>query len=467
MFHRSLLGAVLAAALSSTLFATDSVRVATYNVEALNFGSSGYQALIDSVKRLDADVILLEEITQSTDVNQMPSFAASCGYPFFFVGTAQGTLTGNLRNAVMSRYPFSFTKSWGADDISSDPTANDITRDIVEVDIQISDVCPKLGFFAVHLKSGSTSLDSFRRAVELLRVKKVIENWLVANPTGQVFLAGDFNDDINDAPFGNVYNSLPSGLPVTYDLGSDISFPVVYDPFNTVASIGGIQLTPVTATQEDCTSCFATRSSSGRRLDYIFARFSTLVLGDEVYASPKDNGTDESPIGNYLRKANATLPSTTSDDAADHYPVFADFLLNSCDGTRYGSAYPGQYNLSPRAGIKGIAKPGNAAFGMRVVYARPNSSAILVLGANKLNPPFGLSAAPYVPGATLFVDVITAYGFFVTATDAKGKSNFGLPIPNTPSLIGTPFEAQWFVTDPSGPNAVGSMSDAYSVTVHS
>lgn len=464
---RALLGALFALPFASDLLATEAFRIATYNVEALDVGSSGYTALVNILKRMDADVVCLQEITQNAEVPQVATLAAAAGYSFSTVSSAQGTLTGNLRNAILSRYPLSNVVSWGSDDISTDPTANDITRDILQAEITVPEVCQKVGVFTVHLKAGSTSLDKFRRQVEILRLKKVMENWAISHPGAPLYLCGDLNEDIDDAPFGNTFNSLPSGLPATYDLGNDIGFPVVYDPFATIAQIGGLSLTMADATSEDCANCYFTRVSSGRRLDYIFTRFSIPLLGDEVYASPSDNNVDDGANGNWLYKAFTPPGANASNDASDHYSVYADYLLNSCDGTRYGAGYPGWHNLTPRAGIKGTAKPGQASFGMRLVYARPSAAVILVLGQLKLLPPIGLSTSPYVPGGTLFVDITTAYGLFPSTTDTKGDCNFTLPLPNSPTLIGVPFEAQWFVNDPQGPNAVGSLSDAYSVVVHS
>jgi endonuclease/exonuclease/phosphatase family metal-dependent hydrolase len=462
----ALFGAALLAFSGSLLQATESLRVATYNIEAINFSTTGYTSLVNVLKRMDADVVCLQEITTSTEVPQVATLAAAAGYPYSTVSLAQGTLTGNLRNAILSRYPLTNIVSWGADDISPDPNANDITRDILQAEVIVPEVCQNVGIFTVHLKSGSTSLDKFRRAVELRRVKMVIESWATAHPGAPLFFCGDLNDDVADAPFGNTFTSLPSGLPATYDLGSDITFPVVYDPFVTISQFGGLQLVMADATSEDCTNCYLTRSSSGRRLDYIYTRLSTVVLGDEVYASPSDNNVDDGAQGNWLYKAFTPPGSGASSSASDHYSVYADYLLNSCDGSRYGTGYPGHHALIPRAGIKGIAKPGAANFGARLVYGKPSSPAVLVLGKLKLNPPFGLSTAPFVPGGTLYVDVVTAYGIFPTATDSKGDSNFGLPLPNSPTVLGLVFESQWFVSDALGPNGVGALSDAYSVTVH-
>lgn len=456
-------------ALATAAFATTQVRVATYNVESLNFGSGGYTALVSVLQRVDADVVLLEEIANSTEASQVATLAAATGYAHFVVGATHGTLTGNLRNAVLSRFPIAASASLGAAQISPDPLANDITRDIVRAEITVPEACAPLGVFAVHLKSGNLSTDSFRRAVEIRRLEMAIESWAALHPGATIVLGGDFNEDVFDGPFGQSWSSLPSGLPGTYHLGSDIAFPVVYDPFVKIGQIVqtvGPGLVFADATHEDCTTCYATRASSGRRLDYLWARPATLELGDEVYASPKDDGVDNAPLGNWLYKAGGVLSSITSDAASDHYAVFADYLLESCDGARYGSGSPGDHLLIPRAGIQGTAKPGNAAFGLRLRYARPSTPVILVLGQQKLLPPGGLSTDPYVPGAFLHVDLVSAFGLFPLATDADGNAALNLPLPNAAMLIGQHFDSQWFVSDAKAPNAVGAMSDAYEVVVH-
>jgi endonuclease/exonuclease/phosphatase family metal-dependent hydrolase len=461
-----LFAAALALAAAPPASATEVLRVATFNIQELDTATAGYTALLQVTARMNADVVMIQEIATNAEATQFASFAASAGYPHHAVALAQSTLSGGLRNAVLSRYPIAQVTSLAADQLSPDPSANDISRDILRVVLNVPEVCHPVGLFTVHLKSGNTSTDDFRRAVELIRLRQAVEGFAAANPNSPIFVTGDLNEDIADGPFGNSFNSLPSGLPTSFDLGSDIAFPVVYDPFVKIAQFGGLSLFAANATQEDCSTCFATRQSSGRRLDYVFARFATPNLGDEVYASPVDDGVDAAPLGNYTYKAGAPLASGVSASASDHYPVYADYLLESCDGQRYGSAYPGDHQLAPRAGIRGIATPGNGAFALRLRYARPFASALLVLGQQKLNPPFGFPTAPYVPGAALYVAVTTAIGIFPAFTDSRGRADFPLPLPNSPSLLGLTFESQWFVTDAQGPNGVGSMSDAYSVTLH-
>ncbi|MBI4879492.1 MAG: endonuclease/exonuclease/phosphatase family protein [Planctomycetes bacterium] len=451
-------------AVAPPLAATGALRVATYNVEELNYGTSGFTALVSILKRVDADVVLLQEV-KTSEVALAATLANAAGYAHYQVASVSGTLSGDLRCAVLSRHPIAQAVSWSAAAISGDPQANDICRDILQVEIDAAEACAPVAVFTFHLKSGSTTTDDFRRAVEILRLKEVVESYAASHPSATFFLGGDANEDLADGPFGQTFTSLPGGLPPTYDLGNDVSFPVVYDPFTTISSIGGLGLLAVDATQEDCATCYATRPSSGRRLDYVWKRFSTTLLGDEVYASPVDNGADEAPLGNYLYKWGSPLASNTCSLASDHYPVFTDCLLESCGGTRYGAGYPGDHNLTPRAGITGGISIGDGGFGLRELYGKPNSLTVLVLGQARLSPPYGYPLDPYVPGACLHVSLASMYGLFTLYTDGQGDALLSLPLPPNPAYIGLHLNSQWFVSDTAGPNGVGAMTDAYEVVL--
>ncbi|MBM3985500.1 MAG: endonuclease/exonuclease/phosphatase family protein [Planctomycetes bacterium] len=442
--------------------ASETLRVVTWNVLGLQPASSSYDALVDTLLRVDGDVVLLQEITGAGDVAAVPGLAADTGYAYSFVGNTSGTLSGGLRTAILSRHPILASESWTAAELSGDPLANDISRDIIEVLISLPEACAPLALFTVHFKSGSSNTDKFRRQVEQQRLKRAIDLRQAATPGVQVLVGGDFNEDIDNAPFTDVWSALPSGLPGSYKLGTDITFPVTYAPFGVLAGEG---LAYVDATQEDSTTVYSTISGSGNRLDYIWAPTGMVVLGDEVYDSADDDGLDAAPAGNILRKAGAPLPAGTSATASDHWPAFADVLLESCDGTRFGSGSPATFALVPRAGIASEPALGTPDFRLRLLYATPGASAILVLGVAKLAPPSGFPLDPFVPGATLFVDFSTAVGLFPAVVDANGQAEFTLPVPNKPSLVGFELETQWFVSDPGAPNGVGAMTDGYQAVI--
>lgn len=453
---------VAAALLSPEIRATERVRVVTFNVKDVGTNGSAQQNALKAVlTRIDADVCLLQEVDTS-EASIVPSFGASIGYPFFKSSGTSGTLSGGLMVSVLSRHPISSSVAWTAASASGDPTANDITRNILQVTLDVPDVCDPVTVFTFHLKAISGSTNEFRRAVEILRLKKVVEAYAATHPTHNIVFGGDLNVNLNDAPFGQTFNSLPSGLPQTYKLGNDVTFPVTYDPFQTIASFGGLGFSIVDATHEDSSTDYSTFQSGGGRLDYLWRRsLTTPVLGDEVYSSFTDNGIDDAPVGQWIWKSGAPPISNAISTASDHYPVVSDFLFESCAGARYGFGSSGAHLLISRAGITGSGTVGDATFGLKAVYAPPNTPCLLVLGMFKLSPPFGFPLTPYVPGAFLHVSPSSMYGIFPATTDGAGRATFGLPLPPVPGIAGAPLLSQWFVNDPAAPNGVGNMSDAY------
>ena len=222
---------------------------------------------------------------------------------------------------MISQHPIVFSESHSAASISGDPGANDITRDIFEVHVQPPGISLPVGLFVVHLKAGTSAEDDFRRAVEVLRLAAVVSAFQASHPGAPAIIAGDFNEDLMDGPFGWTVSSLPSGLPSSYSLGNDIALPLIYEPFATFTSLG---FAIADATREDTTDDYVTRPTSGRRLDYLIY-FAAQDQGDEVYDSGLDNGFDDPPVGNWLAKWGAPLAPSVSLQASDHNPVFADF----------------------------------------------------------------------------------------------------------------------------------------------
>lgn len=459
--HLCLVALVLAAALPGA-GATEALRIATYNVQELGSGPS-YDAARDVLLRVNADIVLLQEV-RTNESAALPGFAAAAGYAHYRLSGTSGTLSGGLQNAVLSKHPILAHVAWTSASASGDPAANDMTRNILEVVIAVPEVCHPVAVFSLHLKAGSGSTDEFRRAVELMRLEAAVAAHVANHPDDHIVIGGDFNEDLGDGPFGLTFNNLPSGLPASYKLGNDVTFPVVYDPFVAVAAIGGLGLSPVPATHEDSTTDDSTRIS-GRRLDYGYVQQLTRVLGDEVYLSSDDNGTDDGPQGLWLYKSGAPLPSGTSTSASDHYTVFFDYLLESCAGQRYGFGSVGGHLLIPRAGIRGSGAIGDAAFALRSLYGRPNAAEILVLGQSRMQPPFGFSLDPWVPGSSLHVNLAGLFGLFPAFADAGGRAQFSLPLPADPGIVGFTLNAQWFVQDLGAPNGVGAMTDACEVLI--
>ena len=264
-------------------------RIGTWNIQSLgNSGTNEWNRELDVIARMGCEIVTIQEIDDLSEAIAFSSFAAAAGYSHFAVGNASGTLSGSLRNGVLSMHPIVSFSSHNSVSLSGDANANDITRDIFEARIQVPNAADLLGVFSVHFKASSGGTNDFRRAVEVHRLAQAIDGFVAANPGAPWVVTGDFNEDLGDGPFGNSFSSLPSGLPQTYDLGNDISFPVIYNPFVDLVNKGGLI---ADATQEDSATIDATRDSSGRRLDYLIYANGVLLSGDEVYNSARDNGT--------------------------------------------------------------------------------------------------------------------------------------------------------------------------------
>ena len=299
------------------------LRVATYNVQYVGAeGSQEFQALADVVRRIDADVICLQEV-QFWETQALFDLADATGYPRVIQADESPAIGGDHTNACLSRDLLTLEGSYTGSELSDDPGANDVGRDILVVRVNLStdEASCGLGVVTLHLKSGQDPLDWFRRQVEVERVTEAVQRYRDAHPEEPVVILGDLNENDDDSALGHVFPGPPQGLPSSYDVGSDIEFPLTYEPFALLAEQG---FTMADATQED--------SNSNRtwndvvRLDYVLYADADLVA-DEVYSSCRDNGVDDEPPGSWVPKAGEPLECGVSEQASDHFPVLADIVL--------------------------------------------------------------------------------------------------------------------------------------------
>lgn len=480
---RSAAAIALSAALLSPLAgATEHLRVATYNVLGVDPGSSSYASLVDILDRLDADVVLLQEIgtaggstlSQFQANSQVAQLASDTGYAHNAVSFLSGTLSGGLRVGVLSRYPITQVISHDAFSLSGSFGSNDMTRDILQTTLDVPDIDVPVACFTLHFKASGGEINEFRRAVELRRLEQAVAGFCAQNPDGFAFVGGDFNWDAGNFSAevfsqSDYLDFKSSGLPSSYTLGPDITFPLIYNPPATMAALQGCTQGMVfaDATWEDSTTQTDT-FQFGSRLDYIFSegaqggRIQPLI--DEVYRSASDDGIDAAPAGQYLPKYGAgPLSSSASGSASDHYPVVATYRLESSNGGRLGFQTDGQYALAPFAGYEGEAALGSTDFAFSVSQARPNSAAFLLIGgfqfpavslANLLPDFFGN------PFAFLYVPLDSFQ--VVLATDSRGEARFPSGLPNNPALLGgPPIYSQWVVLDSEAAGGFATTSDAY------
>jgi endonuclease/exonuclease/phosphatase family metal-dependent hydrolase len=113
------------------------LRVLTWNLETVGAkGSAEYNAALDVLQRIGADVVAVQEIATTTDAGHLLSLASDLQYNYATV--APGGPFGSDRTAFMSDLPILTGTSWTAAQLSGDATANDLTRYILEVEIDVT-----------------------------------------------------------------------------------------------------------------------------------------------------------------------------------------------------------------------------------------------------------------------------------------------------------------------------------------
>lgn len=312
------------------------LRLATHNVLGLGDPEAAdgsaeraeWDALVAILRRGDADVAALQEVSGADDVALVGRLAGDAGFPEWAVSDISGTLSGGLRTACLSRWPIraGSARSWSAAELSeafggvADPAANDITRDIFSVTVEIDGALP-LHVFTVHLKSGGSSDDAFRRQVEIVRLLQAVELVEDLEGEGHVVVLGDFNEDPADEPFSDSWSDVPAGMPASYQLGSDVVLPLEHDPFGALRGAG---LLLADATHEDMPDERGTFPGSGNRLDLAWLGGRVEACVGEVYESCNDDGIDGGDFGHWLPKSGLPLACGVSATASDHLAVLID-----------------------------------------------------------------------------------------------------------------------------------------------
>ena len=312
-------------AMGSPAHGQTTVRVATWNIETVGApGSVEYDAALEILARVDADVIALHEIASAADAVHLQDLAADAGYPHS--ACTSGAPFGSDRNAILSRHPFASPAiEHDAASLSGDPAAKDITRLIVEAVIDVPGNAVDLTVVATHWKSGNGNDDEFRRVVEAYRVGQAIAD--LDGAVDAFIVVGDVNEEADSTPrTPNPFTGLPSGLPGSFSLGSDLSSmlsagDLANDPFEPLEASPGTAAQVVPALQVDGSD--STRPASGRRLDYILV---SQVLADAGIDSEVFDSADEA-LGGGLAKSGSPLAASTSLDAADHLVVFVDVTV--------------------------------------------------------------------------------------------------------------------------------------------
>lgn len=292
------------------------VRVVTWNVEGVGAaGSAEHEAVAEVLLRLNADIVMLNEIDAS-ETGRVESLAARLGYDHVLVPSSNPF--GDLRNGVISRLPFSDARVWTSRDLSGDAQANDLTRSPVSVTVEVAG--RTLSVVGQHWKSGFDDIDELRRAVDGIRTAQAAERV----DADFVLVVGDMNHEVDESEVPSTFTSVPSGAPSDFWLGADLyarlqQGGIGADPFVPLAELG---LTPLAFTQADGRT--DTRDASGRRIDWIHGNdaVAATLVGGVVYDARDDDRVSLSLAGNPPARESTAL-------ASDHFPVLVEFAPNA------------------------------------------------------------------------------------------------------------------------------------------
>ncbi len=371
-------------------------RVATYNVGAHlvippgggaayfdygigNPGAPDHDKVREVLARINADVVSLQEI-HSTDVAGNPddvdALAISLGYGYSYVAPTTNAFDTSLRVIFLSRHPFVSTATVG-----SPAGAKEITRlcPVVKVDIPGTTRDPVI--LGLHLKSGTSSQERFRRAVEMKRVVGYLAAQGITNDDNFILL-GDFNPSSTNRTF----TALPTGLPTTFSLGSDLTFPITYST-NPLTYFSSNVPTRLSAFHlNGSPSTFDTTTTTGPTLDLLLV--SSAIAGrphaTEVYNSTLDTSNS---VG--LPKNGSPPASNTSVLASDHYAVFADLDLDQDYPNLAASVSPGSLTEGGPSPVNvQVNLPAALASSLTVSFT-PDDPSALTLSASSVVIPAG------------------------------------------------------------------------------
>ncbi len=301
-------------------------------------------AIADAIKRLDADVLSIEEI-ESIDALKWfrDNYLKDLGYQYFYsedVGYYRG-----VEQAFLSRYPIKAHETFVKEDLSDmeakragsgwaakkPDQGQKFQRSPLKIEVDVKGY--PLTLYSVHLKAGGKEFE-FQRESEALQTIQFIQEALAKDPGANVAVMGDFNS----APGGKVIKTF-----------GDAGFRGAYD---------------FRATKKGNTKDLYTTHDSGRTLDYIFM---TPGLSADVVNGSFFVLSTVHPSSEYDWKTDPEKEKVPAGYASDHYPVAIDIMPKDkpvdavkADAVKPGAAKPDgskPASVTPGASTPGTAKP--------------------------------------------------------------------------------------------------------------
>lgn len=318
------------------------VRVATFNTGGIGaVGTTKFDDQVAVVRRIGADIIALQEVTESAAIEE---FVASSAYAYWAEAAAKISPHIGFIHAFLSRWPITHTAIYSPFDLSGDPLAEDLQKYILRADVET----PQGTFqcLSFHHISGISDDGEGRRQVESVRVNQAAA---LCDATKRIIVMGDANEDVNTpatlprapTPFQNgdfSWIPSPGTPPAPLVFGSDVQAVLdgagyENDPFlhmldssytNATPSNGTGLLRRVPADTQlggQLGSFWNPGGGFWNLKDYIFVGgpgdFDPTAADAEIYNSENEG------LGG-LAKVGDELASGVSLNASDHMPVFCD-----------------------------------------------------------------------------------------------------------------------------------------------
>jgi hypothetical protein len=108
----------------------------------------------------------------------------------------------------------------------------------------------------------------------------------------------------------------------------------------------------------------------------------------------------------------------------------------------YGKGTAGSGGKTPFLWAASTPRPGNTNFGLTIDNGRPGSLAVCFLSLNKSQINLG--------GVDILIDFSLSFQLPFVSLNSTGKATYQLPMPATPSILGSQVFQQAFVSDPGG-----------------
>ncbi|WP_071136768.1 endonuclease/exonuclease/phosphatase family protein [Petrimonas mucosa] len=200
------------------------LKVMTYNIAgaAASTGVRSLEGLAEVIKRVDPDIVAIQEVDAFTtrngkDVHLARDLAALCGMDHWFFAKAMDFHDGEYGDAIISKLPFKETMAYN---LTGDWEGQRIeTRSVARVTVEVGgrDIC----FISTHFDHTSNEKWRILQAKELVEIVKGIEM--------PVIVGGDLNCTPSSEPMKILYEVLASPCKTGDCLGTFVGSKNVID----------------------------------------------------------------------------------------------------------------------------------------------------------------------------------------------------------------------------------------------